>query len=252
MVRLYVVYRVDGVSAMTTGNVPVDDPAALRKILDETEGLLLDFDGPICSVFAGFPAATVADQLRQILSDGPINRIPDYIQDTDDPFDVLDFAASLGSNEAHLIEAALRAHEVEAVASAVPTASAHELIHAWFHSGRRLAIVSNNSTAAVESYLHLHGLTPIIDHVSARTGPKLEELKPDPYLINQARKELDLPNSKCTLVGDSLTDLIASNSASVKSIAYANKPGKTESFQVMMPRAIISNMKILRDSAQFP
>jgi hypothetical protein len=39
-----------------------------NQILAETEVLLLDFDGPICSVFAGLPAPVIADRLRRTLS----------------------------------------------------------------------------------------------------------------------------------------------------------------------------------------
>ena len=46
-------------------------PAAsdLDTILARTRHLLLDFDGPICSIFAGLPAATVADRLRKLFGD---------------------------------------------------------------------------------------------------------------------------------------------------------------------------------------
>ena len=39
----------------------------LRSIIGRTRDLLLDFDGPICNLFAGLPAPTVAAQLRELL-----------------------------------------------------------------------------------------------------------------------------------------------------------------------------------------
>ena len=45
---------------------PGTDAAALGAIIARTRYLLLDFDGPICSIYAGLPAPTVADKLRQL------------------------------------------------------------------------------------------------------------------------------------------------------------------------------------------
>lgn len=39
----------------------------LATLLASVRCVLLDFDGPICSVFAGTPAAVVAERLRQHL-----------------------------------------------------------------------------------------------------------------------------------------------------------------------------------------
>jgi hypothetical protein len=42
-------------------------PSALDDMLSRAGYLLLDFDGPICSLFAGTPTAPVADRLRGVL-----------------------------------------------------------------------------------------------------------------------------------------------------------------------------------------
>ena len=39
---------------------PGTDSASLGAIIARTRFLLLDFDGPICSIYAGLPAPTVA------------------------------------------------------------------------------------------------------------------------------------------------------------------------------------------------
>lgn len=49
LVRQHVEHRIHGVRPVTP---PIDDVDAVRRILSTTEALLLDFDGPICSVFA--------------------------------------------------------------------------------------------------------------------------------------------------------------------------------------------------------
>lgn len=234
---------------MTADRVPVDDPEALRRILATTNALLLDFDGPICAIFANLPAHHIADQLRGVLADGGHTGLPAEVEKTDDPFDVLTYAATLGADEARYIEAALRAHEVEAAATAPPTPGAHDLIHAWHATGRALAIVSNNSRAAVNAYLRSHDLTAQVHVVSARTEPDPALLKPSPHLIERASTALAIPPAECTLIGDSLTDLHAAHAAHSHAIGYANKPGKAHLFATEHPDAITTSITALREAA---
>jgi phosphoglycolate phosphatase-like HAD superfamily hydrolase len=144
---------------MTTPSV--DDPETLRRILSQAEALFLDFDGPICSAFAGMPASVVVDQLCVVLADGGYGEPPLDVEKSTDPFDVLKYAVTLGEVEAEYVTAAFTAHEVEAVATAKPTPGAHELLRSWSASGRPLAVVSNNSVAAIRTYLDLHGRNPM-------------------------------------------------------------------------------------------
>jgi phosphoglycolate phosphatase len=37
------------------------------SIVDSSTGVLLDFDGPVCSIFANLPAPGVAEDLRRVL-----------------------------------------------------------------------------------------------------------------------------------------------------------------------------------------
>ena len=221
---------------------PIDDPETLRRILAKTEALLLDFDGPICSVFAGIPAPVVADQLRGILAEGGHTDLPADVRSAADPFEVLFYAAKLGQNEARYVEAAFRAHEVEAVQSAQPTPGTIDLMHAWKATGRKLAIVSNNSGAAIRTYLDLHGTTELVETISARSPTNISILKPHPHLVKNAMVELNASPARCTLIGDSVTDVRAAASANVSAIAYANKPRKLELFAAANPIMIVTQM----------
>ena len=202
----------------------------VANVLAQARALLIDFDGPVCAVFAGIPASTVAEQLRQILTDGGHTDLPDFIKASADPFDVLHYAATLGEPEARYVEAAFTAHEVEAVSSAEPTEGASDLIEAWHASDRLVAIVSNNSTRAITTYLDLYDLRKSIDVVSARTSPNIALLKPSPHLLHQATARLDVTPDECVFIGDSVSDLEAARLASVRFIGYANKPGKFTKF----------------------
>jgi phosphoglycolate phosphatase len=219
----------------------VDDPDALRQALAKAEALLLDFDGPICSVFAGIPAPVIADQLRTILSDGG-HPAPEAT----DPFDVLDHARTLRPDEARYVEAAFTAHEAEAVATAQPTPGAHELMAAWHATGRPLAIVSNNSETAISAYLDRHDLRRYVTHVRARTGPTTP-LKPSTYLIDHAVSALHTTPAQAVLIGDSTTDITAAATAGVRSIGYANKPAKLATLTAVGAHLITTTITALRD-----
>lgn len=201
-----------------------------EETLAHVRALLLDFDGPVCSVFAGIPAAVVASQLRGILADGGHTNLPEPVATSEDPFDVFRYAVTLGDDEARYVEAAFTAHEVEAITTAAPTPGAHDLIQAWHQSGRPLAIVSNNSTAAINTYLDLYNLRQSVDLISARTSADASQLKPRPHLLHQAATVVDILPAECAFIGDSLSDIEAAYAAGVQFIGYANKPGKRAKF----------------------
>jgi phosphoglycolate phosphatase len=196
------------------------------ELLAQAQVLFLDFDGPVCDVFAGIASTVIAEQLRLVLADGGRIKFPDSIANSDDPFDILRYAVNLGRDEARYVETAFTAHEVEAIASAKPTDGAHDLIRMFHTSGRLVAIVSNNSESSIDAYLDLYGLSGSIDFVSARTGPDVALLKPNVYLLCRAMDALSVRPADCVFVGDSLTDIQAARSAQMRSIGYANKAGK--------------------------
>ncbi|WP_020670417.1 HAD family hydrolase [Amycolatopsis nigrescens] len=202
------------------------DETTARDLLARAHALLLDFDGPVCAVFSGFPAPVVADQLRTILADGGHHNLPHDIATVTDPFEILRYAAILGADEARYVEAAFTAHEVEAIVTAEPTPGAHDLMAAWHESGRALAIVSNNSTQSIEAYLDFYELRSLADYVSARTSPDPELLKPNPSLLRQAVNHLRRPSTECVYLGDSTTDIDAAHAIDMPAIGYANKPDK--------------------------
>jgi phosphoglycolate phosphatase len=198
----------------------------LARMLADSTALLLDFDGPVCSVFAGFPASAVVEQLCVVIADGGFGELPPQVEKSEDPFDVLNYAATLGETEARYVNAAFAAHEAEAITTAAPTPGAHDFLRHWSATGRQLAIVSNNSSLAIEAYLDLHSLKPYVAHISARSEPNPDLLKPSPYLLNDALGALDTAPSESIMVGDSTTDVDAAQAAGARAIGYANKPGK--------------------------
>ena len=218
--------------------VPSEDK--LGAIIARTRHLLLDFDGPICSIFAGLPAPVVADRLRKIIPS--YIQIPRNIADSPDPMEVFIWSATISDELAARIEAELTEQEVAAVASAEPTPYVHEVVTACRESGRSLAVVSNNSARAVNAYLTQHSLQDRIGLVIARTDHDPTLLKPNPHLIRRAVGVLGAEPHTYTLVGDSATDIEAASLAGVQSVGYANKPGKAERFAIVGAGAIILSL----------
>lgn len=214
----------------------------LARMLADSAALLLDFDGPVCSVFAGFPAPAVVEQLCVVIADGGFGELPPEIEKSEDPFDVLNYAATLGETEARFVNAAFAAHEAEAITTATPTPGAHDFLRRWSTTGRPLAIVSNNSSLAIEAYLDLHSLRPYVAHISARSEPDPVLLKPSPYLLNNAFAALGIGPNDAVMVGDSTTDMGAARAAATHAIGYANKPGKARRLTEAGAEYVIAQM----------
>jgi phosphoglycolate phosphatase len=223
----------------------------LDAILARTHYLLLDFDGPICDIYAGLPAATVADRLRKHL-DGRNVELPDEVARTPDPLEVFAYSATISGDLAAEIEAEMTDLEVTAAATAKPTPYVHEVLAACHETGRTTAVVSNNSARAVHTYLTQHGLDDRISHVIARTSHNPALLKPNPHLIEQALVVLGAEPTKCTLLGDSVTDIESARSTNIASIGYANRPGKREQLTAAGAEVVIATLAdlVLRVRAQ--
>ena len=107
-------------------------------------------------------------ELRQLTGIGSAER------DGGDPLHILLPATHQASAQvARAASDALRDRETIAIETATPTPGGHELIRAARESGRRVAIVSNNSDQAVVAYLHHHDLADFVDEVSARAQEQL-------------------------------------------------------------------------------
>jgi hypothetical protein len=63
--------------------VTAEASGQLVKLMSRVKLLMLDFDGPICSVFAGLPATIVADQLRDVLRSHRVVITPGLEEDND-------------------------------------------------------------------------------------------------------------------------------------------------------------------------
>jgi phosphoglycolate phosphatase len=215
--------------------------AALDDILIQARYLLIDFDGPVCSLFAGTHTAPIADRLRGLVTaDG--KNLPEAIKDTGDWFEILSFAASISTDLAARVESELTELECAAVTTAEPTPHINDVITACRDSARSVAVISNNSEKAVRSYLAAHDLDGRIEMVAARTSCDSAILKPSPCLIDQAANKLSTRASTCVVIGDSRTDIESARRAGAPSIGYARTPIDGERLTAAGADAIVLSM----------
>jgi HAD superfamily hydrolase (TIGR01662 family) len=217
-------------------------------LLAERRYVLFDFDGPICAVFGSVSDVRVAEGLRSVLYENG-HRVPSETLLTHDPFDVLQYAAQLGTTCAAEVDATLIRWELRAVESAPMTIGIPDTFSELKSTGHVVAVVSNNSEEAVYNFLQRHDLTEYVRAVFGRPIGRPHLLKPSPYLLDSALSTLKATPKDALFIGDSLSDIEAGRAADVPVIAYANKPGKTNRFRSTTAAAIIEEMSEITSSA---
>lgn len=222
----------------------------LDELVSRTRCLLLDFDGPVCSVFAGYPAADVAEELRALIGERLGELPPALAELTSDPLLIVRRVADLGDVElTRAVADACRDAETAAVETATPTPGADDVLAAAHDTGRRVVIVSNNATEAVESYLRRHGLTRYVTGVAARSSgmdPRL--LKPHPALVLSGLALAEAEPRGALFVGDSPSDAEAGRLAGTPTVGYANKPGKHDRLNTAGADVVIDSMHELAEA----
>ncbi|MEU6553127.1 HAD family hydrolase [Streptomyces sp. NPDC046915] len=207
-----------------------DSAEAIRDVITRARVVLWDFDGPICRLFAGHSAERVAAELVEWLeSRGLHGLLTERERQSLDPQFLLRAVEHRhpGSDLVAELEERLTQEELQAVASAMPTAYADPLIRTWSAVGPRLAITTNNSARAARAYLAGRGLTGCFaPHIYGRTQD-LHLLKPDPYCLNRALIATGVARADAVMIGDSPTDWEAASRAGIPFVGYArNDPGE--------------------------
>ena len=221
----------------------VDD---LARILGPAKAVLFDFDGPVCSVFDGYPAQQITDELRELARDlrGDLSLA---LHEASSPHDLL-LAAAGDRDLAGLLEDALQKAEMRAVQTAQPTPGAAESLAACHDSGRLVAVVSNNYAGAVMDYLSRLGAADLVLHIEGRDAADPALMKPSPYLLERATRALEVQPTSCVFIGDQTSDIEAGRAAGTPTIGYANKPGKADSLAAAGADVVIETMTSVADA----
>ncbi|GIJ22000.1 HAD family hydrolase [Micromonospora lutea] len=216
--------------------------ADLSRLLGDVDALLLDFDGPVCSIFAGYPAPQVAAELVDVLRRHGVD-VPPELASEPDPLEVLRRTGAAGDQDlTRTIEDALCAAERRAVETAEPTPYGREVIVGARQAGMPVAVVSNNSASAVSTYLAAHRLAAYVSPLVGRAYADPGRMKPNPAPILQAVRALGEPAARCVLIGDSLSDIDGARAAGVRVVGYANRPAKVETFRAAEADVVITGM----------
>jgi phosphoglycolate phosphatase len=208
--------------------------------------VLLDFDGPVCSVFAGFPAADVARRLAELLT-GPEGPPPGH--ELTDPLAMLRHIADARPDLVPAADEALALMEIEAIAQARPTDGAVEFLEACAATGRQVWLVSNNATPALDRYVSTHQLKPLVAGSFGRVPGRPESMKPSPELLFAALQAAHTIPAGGIFIGDAVRDIEAAQAAEMSAIGYANRSGKAEALAKAGAVSVVTSMKALAEAS---
>jgi len=199
------------------------------QLITESAGLLLDFDGPVCDVYAGSSPERIATEVSTIFG---------LEIDTDDPLDLIAHALTTGG-PVDDIHQALTDTELEAVRSATETPGIRHLVESYQGP---IAIVSNNAGEAIEAWLTAAKLRAFVQVV---TGRDPRRMKPDPWSLMTSAEAIGCEPDQCVFVGDSLTDAQAAAQAGVPIVALANRRQKRQMFAAEGCMMIVASIQEL-------
>ncbi|MFF0017752.1 HAD family hydrolase [Streptomyces sp. NPDC005374] len=238
------------VTPQKTHTEPVTaETARLASLVASARYVLWDMDGPMCRLFAGYPAHEIADELvRMIDGLGMGALLTKQERSGDDPH-----VALRGVHERHrgsdlvlALEEWLTRRELEAVPKAMPTPHADPLIRTWSTFGVRFAITTNNAALAATAYVESRGLTGCFPYIYGRT-PNLDLMKPNPHCLEEAIKAMGAVPSATLMIGDADTDLLAAQQAGVSFLGYARNEDKERILRRAGAEVVVRSMEQILD-----
>ncbi|MFE1913427.1 HAD family hydrolase [Streptomyces anandii] len=238
---------------MTATRPPTAEPAgergSLAGLLATTRAVLLDFDGPVCDLFAGTSTAGVAARIKRRARRywGPLAPEAAACDDSHDILqrlrDMYDAPApqTRGRRPLVVAERIVTRQESRAVRTARPAPHLDDLVVSLRSLGMRLAVVSNNAEAPIRAYLGKLGIEGEFAGVFGRDPRDARLMKPDPDCVVRALECLSLPASQCLLVGDRVTDLKAARSAGTCFLGYTQDPVRAREMREGGANAVVSS-----------
>jgi beta-phosphoglucomutase-like phosphatase (HAD superfamily) len=219
---------------------PTQPAAELDAIIRRARNLLLDFNGPVCELYARQPVSLAADHLRSILAAETI-QLPHPVSTTTDPLAVLASAATISRELAERLESHLTQCELTAIPTAQPAGYLHDLIATARESGRTVTVLSTCSVQAVRMYLARNGLDDQVGLVVARQG-----YDPSPadssHLIRHALTAINADADACAVVAESPAVIEAAKSMGAATIAYAPHAETHDHLDATHPGVIVASL----------
>jgi HAD superfamily hydrolase (TIGR01549 family) len=229
--------------------VTYEDTTRSAAVLASVEGILLDFDGPVCALFANYSPRLTAAAARAEFSRRGIG-LPRGLRETSGALVLVRWALLNAPDAAPAIEAIQEAGELQAVHTARPTPGAADAIVAAAGRGLKMAIVSNNSPRVVKEYISREGLASYIADVTGREAGNVNSLKPSPEPVLKAAVAISVPADRCVMIGDSASDIEAAIRAGSRSIGYACTRPEASALSAAGADAVISSMTTLASALE--
>jgi HAD superfamily hydrolase (TIGR01509 family) len=203
--------------------------------------VLLDFDGPICSVFASYPSVRAVITTLRALEAAGFDIRPEW-RNLEDPHRLLVEVATEIPEAVGIVEDALTRAEVHAVDSALITSGVTDLIDQVTSRGQQWAVVSNNSTESIRQFCTRKDFARIPSLTVGRLKGQPHLMKPNPFALTHALKVLKTPTRDAVFIGDSVSDVQAGRALGIATIGYANKPAKPSLLEAALADIVITRM----------
>ena len=103
----------------------------------------------------------------------------------------------------------------------------------------KLIVVTNNNSKSTNLTLKHLNIIEYFDFIITRDNQKI--MKPDSRNILSAMKKFNIKNNEVIFIGDSWIDIIASNSANIKSIIISTNPKQIKELNKFKPTYIVKS-----------
>jgi HAD superfamily hydrolase (TIGR01509 family) len=208
---------------ISNGAPPKRTVCGLRSV----SAVLTDFDGTLAQLFVGVRLGELTATLCDFYSAHGIS-LDGLCEDPNDPYSLwaaayLRMAETLDVPLAEKINkgasAVLTKHEFRAAKNAVLFPGVEATLGSLKAQGHCIAIVSSNSTQAIQKALNARAVLDTVDVIFGRNDDlAMSKLKPSPALIHEALEDLETPATSAIFVGDRVEDVTAGRSAGVRTI----------------------------------
>ncbi|WP_143230376.1 HAD hydrolase-like protein [Actinosynnema sp. ALI-1.44] len=204
----------------------------VEEWLGDLDHVLVAFDGPIAELPPALPSA---EALRVMVAEGGL---PPEVARTEDPFVVLDYAATIGPATERAVHDQLCRMEQGALLAARVTPGVGEAFDTLTAAAVKITVVGRFAVAAIRSFLVLHDLEQYVRYLAARSGPGDRALVPPaPDLITAAIRTSAIPADVSLFVGSRAADLAAARAAGVTAVSTVEQPGYWDALGELVPRS---------------
>ncbi|MHA5051341.1 SAV_2336 N-terminal domain-related protein [Streptomyces sp. SD15] len=226
----YVVHWSVHLSAPTRAGTPAPRHADnfVGEALMAAEGVLLGFDGPLAQLYGEGDSATALRELAALLMErrDPEAALSGQPLPHGDPpegyANPLDLLRTFARHElADELRTRLDAIETRAARTARPRTGADLLVRALESQGVGLAVVTDTSTTAVETYLRRRRLDTSVHGGVHGRHTDLGLLMPHPHSLREALNRLGVHARRCVMIGSTVAEQAVARFVGVRFIAFA-------------------------------